>query len=72
MKLQTLIFYLKNFEKLWRGDKIKPSDTGTAVDEEAYVILASNNISVQYKAILESAGLSLLYSYTPWLLKRNL
>ena len=35
VKLQTLIFYLKNFKfkKLWRGDKIKTSDTGTAVDD---------------------------------------
>lgn len=55
MKLQTFIFYLKTFKKLWRGEKIKPSDTGTAVDEEAYAILASNNIAVLYEAILESA-----------------
>ena len=33
VKLQTLIFYLKIFKKLWRGDKIKTSDTGTAVDD---------------------------------------
>ena len=63
VKLQTLIFYLKNFKKLWRGDKIKPSDTGTAVDAEAYVILASNNISVLYEAILESAPQFIIQLY---------
>ena len=63
MKLQTLIFYQKNFKKLWRGDKIKPSDTGTAVDEEAYVILANNNISVLYEAILESAPQFIIQLY---------
>ena len=63
VKLQTFIFYLKNFKKLWRGDKIKPSYTGTAVDEEAYVIPASNNISVLYEAMLESAPQFIIQLY---------
>ena len=46
---------MKTFKKLWRGEKIKPPDTGTAVDEEAYAILASKNIAVLYEATLESA-----------------
>jgi len=55
VKLQTFIFYLKIFKKLWRSEEIKSTDTVTAVNEEAYAILANNNIAVLYEAILESA-----------------
>ena len=48
VKLQTLIFYLKNFKKIWRGVKIKTSDTGTAVDDTGYTQISS---SVYYRAI---------------------
>ena len=63
VKLQTFIFYLKTFKKLWRGEKIKPSDTGRAVNEEAYAILASNDIPVLYEAILESAPQFIIQLY---------
>ena len=48
VKLQTLIFYLKNFRKLWSGDKTVPS-------EEAHILLAYSNLALMYEATLESA-----------------
>ena len=55
VKLQTLIFYLKNFRKLWSGEKIVPSDIGTAADEEAHTLLVYSNLALMYEATLESA-----------------
>ena len=72
VKLQTFIFYLKTFKKLWRGEKIKPSDIGTTVDEEAYAIYWLAITSPFCMRPYSNQLLSLLYSYTPWLLNRNL
>jgi len=54
-KLQTFIFYMKNFKKIWRGHSIKPVSPGTASDEEAYALLTHSNLALMFEAILESA-----------------
>ena len=54
-KLQTFIFYMKNFKKIWRGHSIKPVSPGTASDEEAYALLTHSNLALMFESILESA-----------------
>ena len=61
--LQALIFYLKDFRKLWLGDKIVPSDVGTAADEEAHSLLVVSKLALMYEATLESAPQFIIQLY---------
>ena len=63
MKLQALIFYLKDFRKLWLCDKIVPCDVGTAADEEAHSLLVVSKLALTYEATLESAPQFIIQLY---------
>ena len=62
-RLQTLIFYVKNLKKLWRGDKIQFANPGTANEEEVATIRTHNKLAPLFEAILESTPQFILQLY---------
>ena len=62
-RIQTFIFYLKNFKNLWHGHSIKPISPGTASDEEAYRLLTHGKLVVLFEAALESAPQFIIQLY---------